>query len=57
MDEDLKKLLALAPKAEMTPESKEKQRISFAYGNANIENQDVTRETVAKMAKKLAQEA
>jgi len=57
MDEDLKKLLALARKAEMTLESKEKQRISFAYGNANIENQDVTRETVAKMAKKLAQEA
>jgi hypothetical protein len=30
----------------MTPAEKELQRRSFAYGNANIENERVTRETI-----------
>ncbi len=56
MKNDLVELLELARKVEMTPEAKERQRISFAYGNANIENEDVTIETVVKMAAKLASE-
>lgn len=53
MMNDLNALLELARTVEMTPESKRRQRISFAFGNANIENQDVTRDTVVKMAEKL----
>lgn len=55
MDRELEMLLERARATQMTPESKEKQRVSFAYGNANIENPDVTRETVVKMAEMLAQ--
>lgn len=39
-------LLERARQVKMTPEQKEKQRRSFAYGNVNIENEFVTRETV-----------
>ena len=56
MNDELQKLLEQARMLEMTPASKERQRLSFAYGNANIENQDVTRETVARMAQKLSTE-
>jgi hypothetical protein len=34
----------------MSPADKEEQRRSFAFGNANIENERVTRETVNKQA-------
>jgi len=51
---DLDRLLEMARSVEMTSESRERQRISFAYGNANIENEDVTRETVVRMAEQLA---
>ncbi len=53
MNEDLKKLIEAAKKIEMTAADLEVQRQSFAFGNANIENDRVTRETVAKAAELL----
>lgn len=50
------RLLELLKKAEhhkMTPEEIHEQRISFAFGNANIENPLVTREMVRKLADEL----
>lgn len=37
----------------ISSEEKEAQRRSFAYGNAHIENQRVTREMVAEAAERL----
>ena len=53
MSEDLKKLIEAAKKIEMTPADLEVQRQSFAFVNANIENDRVTRESVAKAAELL----
>lgn len=47
---ELRELLAAAKRVEMTPEEKEAQRRSFAYGNTNIENSRITRETVDEEA-------
>jgi hypothetical protein len=52
---ELEKLLEKAKAGEMTAEEKEAQRRSFAYGNAKIENERITRETVDKEAEKLEQ--
>jgi hypothetical protein len=41
---------------EMTPEEREAQRRSFAYGNAVIDNPNVTREMVDAAAEKIARE-
>jgi hypothetical protein len=43
---DLSSLLERAKKVQMSAADKEAQRRSFAYGNANIENERVTKETV-----------
>ena len=56
MTRELQELLEAAKKIEMSPEQKEEQRRSFAYGNANIENPRVTRETVDKAADALKSE-
>jgi hypothetical protein len=56
MSEDLQKLIAAASKVTMSEEQLEAQRQSFAYGNAHIENADVTRETVAKAAELIRRE-
>jgi hypothetical protein len=53
MTENLKKLLEKAKTAKTTPAEREEQRRSFAFGNANIENANVTRETIDKEAEKL----
>jgi hypothetical protein len=53
MSKDLQQLIEAAKKVDMTPAQLEEQRRSFAFGNANIENQRVTRETVAKAAELL----
>lgn len=50
---ELADLLEKAKNVQMTPADKEAQRRSFAYGNANIENERVTKETVAKEAERL----
>ena len=54
MSEELKRLLEVAKTVRMTPEQKEEQRRSFAYGNAKIENEFVTREMVDQAAEEFA---
>ena len=54
-ESELQVLLEQAKSVEMTPTEAEQQRRSFAYGNANIENPDVTRELIDKVADQLAQ--
>ena len=46
MTEELKRLLELAKKVKMTEEELEKQRRSFAWGNAHFENERVTKEMI-----------
>jgi hypothetical protein len=53
MPRELEELLEWAKKVEMTADEKEEQRRSFAYGNTNIENPLITRETVDKQAEQL----
>lgn len=54
MSETLKQLMERAARIEMSAADKEAQRRSFAYGNANIENERVTREMIDEAAAKLA---
>lgn len=54
MNEPLAILLERARRTQMTPQEKERQRRSFAYGNAKIENEHVTREMVDSAAEKIA---
>lgn len=56
MSDHLLKLLEKAKKVQMSPEQREEQRRSFAYGNAKIENDRVTRESINKQAELLAAE-
>ncbi len=51
---DLAKLLLVARAHPMTPEQREAQRRSFAFGNASIENPRVTRELVDRVADEMA---
>jgi hypothetical protein len=44
-------LLEQARKVQMSGSEKAEQRISFAFGSANIENANVTKEMVSKAAK------
>jgi hypothetical protein len=53
MTEKLNELLEKAKNVKLSPEQKEEQRRSFAYGNTNIENSRITRETVDREAEKL----
>lgn len=53
MPEDLEKMLKAAKRAPMTNEDREAQRRSFAYGNAHIENERVTRSMVDKAADRI----
>jgi hypothetical protein len=53
MTRELQELLNAAKKVVVTPEQKEEQRRSFAFGNTNIENPRITRETVDKEAEAL----
>ncbi len=50
MTKQLEKLLESARKIVPTPEEKEQQRRSFAYGNTKIENSRITREMVDRAA-------
>lgn len=49
----LNELLEKAKGVKLSPEQKEEQRRSFAYGNTNIENSRITRETVDREAERL----
>lgn len=53
MEESLQKLLAAAKDVKPSKDQNEEQRRSFAYGNTNIENPRITRETVDKEAEDL----
>lgn len=53
MADELKKLIELARTMQMTPAQQEQQRRSFAYGNASLENDLITREMIDQQAKKL----
>ena len=53
MGKELQELLAVAKKATQSKEQNEEQRRSFAFGNTNIENSRITRETVDKEAEEL----
>ena len=50
---DLSKLIEESKRVSTTEEDKEEQRRSFAYGNANIENEHVTRQTIDEAAEAL----
>ena len=52
--DDLDTLIERAKGVTMTPEEREKQRQSFAYGNSNIENERITRDSIREESKKLA---
>lgn len=54
MTNELKKLIEAAKRVEPTPEHREQQRRSFAYGNTSFENDRITREMVNEQAEKLA---
>jgi hypothetical protein len=51
---ELAKLLTANLTRAMTPEQKEAQRRSFAYGNTKIENDAITRDTVDQAAEQLS---
>jgi hypothetical protein len=53
MIEEMKALLEKVKSVKMTPEQREQQRRSFAYGNTRIENPLITRETVKEQAEAL----
>lgn len=57
MSDELKLLLDAARGIEMSPEDKEEQRRSFAYGNSKIENDRITRRTIDEQAEYLKQNA
>jgi hypothetical protein len=57
MTNRLQELLEEARKSVPTPQEKEEQRRSFAYGNTKIENSRITREMVDQEAESLNKEA
>jgi hypothetical protein len=54
MGDELKNLIEIAKRVTPTPEHREEQRRSFAYGNTAFENARITREMVDQQAEKLA---
>jgi len=53
MSDKLQKLIDASRGVEMSEAEKEAQRRSFAYGNAHIENDRVTRQMVDEAAEKI----
>lgn len=49
----LEELLRIAKDVEMTPDQQESQRRSFAYGNARIENDQITWRHINEAADRL----
>jgi hypothetical protein len=54
MSDSLNELLKRAGERRMTPEQREEQRQSFAYGNTKFENDRITRSTVERASEELA---
>jgi len=57
MSKDFEKLMDAARGKTMSNDEKEAQRRSFAYGNAHIENDRVTRQMVDEAADKIGKSA
>lgn len=57
MVERLRDLIERAKKVPMSDADKEAQRRSFAYGNAHIENDRVTREVIDIAAERVGKKA
>lgn len=55
MTGELQSLIDRARAVTLTPEQKERQRISFAYGNAAFENPLITRAMVEEQARLMKQ--
>ena len=53
MSDKLQKLIDASRNVRMSEAQKEQQRRSFAYGNANIENERVTRKMIDEAAEKV----
>lgn len=53
---DIAILVEKARRITMSPGELEQQRRSFAYGNANIENEAVTRDVIEEVAERMVQE-
>jgi hypothetical protein len=53
---DIEILVEKARRITMSPGDIEEQRRSFAYGNANIENEAVTRDLIKEVAERMARE-
>ena len=53
MKDSLNQLLEAAKAVRPSPEQNEEQRRSFAFGNTNIENSRITRQTVDEEAEEL----
>jgi hypothetical protein len=53
MTTTLEDLITAARRTTMTPQQQEAQRRSFAYGNTNIENDDITRDVIDEAARSL----
>jgi len=51
---ELDKLLERARHRHVSPEEREAQRISFAYGNARLSNPRITRDSMKEAADQLA---
>jgi len=50
MNKRITKLVKAARKVRMTEQEQYEQRVSFAYGSAKIENENVTRKMVVEAA-------
>jgi hypothetical protein len=48
---DLDRLIEEARRYQMTPEERESQIRSFAYGNTRLENGEITRDDIERAAK------
>jgi hypothetical protein len=57
MSSDLEKLYQLAIAVPNSPQLREEQRRSFAFGNTHFENQKISREMIDREAEKLAEQA
>jgi hypothetical protein len=53
---DISILVEKARRITMSPGELEQQRRSFAYGNANIENEAVTKDVIEEVAERMARE-
>lgn len=57
MTNALAELLEKARSIKMTPRELQEQRVSFVYGNTNIENERITKQMVAELDEELIRES